>query len=286
MSCKRKVAISYLSFLLLALGSGPMASGAKDEKLKPEELIAKHLESIGPAEKRKAIKTRATAGTAQVVFRVGGNGNLSGKGNILSDGPSVRMGFNFPALDYPGEQLAFDGSKVTAGQISPGNYPPFSGFIYQNDFLLKEGLLFGALSTGWTLLDVSSKQPKLESTGLKKIEGRELYELKYLSRSTKVNMQAWLYFEPETFRHVRSQYKLEVPATQMTRITDSAEMVRYQILEQFDQFKEVDGLTLPHAYKLDFTIDSPRGGLLTSWTHAIDRVIHNQSFDRQLFSLQ
>ena len=263
-----------------------MASGAKDEKLKPEELIAKHLESIGPAEKRKAIKTRATAGTAQVVFRVGGNGNLSGKGNILSDGPSVRMGFNFPALDYPGEQLAFDGSKVTAGQMSPGNYPPFSGFIRENDFLLKEGLLFGALSTGWTLLDVSSKQPKLESTGLKKIEGRELYELKYLSRSTKVNMQAWLYFEPETFRHVRSQYKLEVPATQMTRITDSAEMVRYQILEQFDQFKEVDGLTLPHAYKLDFTIDSPRGGLLTSWTHAIDRVIHNQSFDRQLFSLQ
>jgi len=285
MSCKRKVAISYLSLLLLALGSGPMASAAKDEKLKPEELIAKHLESIGPAEKRKAIKTRATAGTAQVVFRVGGNGNLSGKGNILSDGPSVRMGFNFPALDYPGEQLAFDGSKVTAGQISPGNYPPFSGFIYQNDFLLKEGLLFGALSAGWTLLNVSSKQPKLESNGLKKIEGRELYELKYLIRNTKVSIQTWLYFEPETFRHVRSQFKLEVPA-QMTRITDSAELVRYTILEQFDQFKEVDGLTLPYSYKLDFTIDSPKGGMLTSWTHVIDRIVHNQSIERQLFSLQ
>jgi hypothetical protein len=286
MSCKRKVAISSLLLLLLALGSGPTASGAKDEKLKPEDLIARHLESIGPAEKRAAIKTRATAGTAQVVFRVGGSGNLNGKGNILSDGASVRMGFNFPALDYPGEQLAFDGNKVTAGQMSPGNYPPFSNFIRENDFLLKEGLLFGALSTGWALQNVSSKQPKLESTGLKKIEGHELYELKYLSRGTKVNMQAWLYFEPETFRHVRSQYKLELAATQMTRITDSAEVVRYQILEQFDQFKEVDGLTLPHSYKLDFTIDAPRGGLLTSWTHVIDRIIHNQSLERQLFSLQ
>jgi hypothetical protein len=285
MSWKRKVAISCLWFLLLAPTSEPLATGAKDEKLKPEELVAKHLESIGPAEKRKAITSRATVGTAQVVFRVGGNGNLNGKGNLLSDGNSVRLGFNFSAVDYPGEQVAFDGSKVTAGQMSPGNYPPFSDFIYQNDVLLKEGLLFGALSTGWTLLNVSSKQPKLESNGLKKIEGRELYELKYLSRNTKANIQAWLYFEPETFHHVRSQFRLELPA-RMARITDSAEMVRYQILEQFDQFKEVDGLTLPYSYKLDFTIDSPRGGMLTSWTHVIDRIMHNQSFERQLFTVQ
>jgi len=26
--------------------------------------------------------------------------------------------------------------------------------------------------------------------------------------------------------------------------------------------------------------------MLTSWTHVIDRIIHNQSFERQLFSLQ
>jgi len=285
MSSKGKVTILCLWLLLLVHASGPAANGAKDEKLKPEELIAKHLESIGPAEKRKAITSRATVGTAQAVFRVGGSGSLNGKGNILSDGSSVRLGFNFPSVDYPGEQLAFDGNKVTAGQMSPGNYPPFSGFIYENSVLLKEGLLFGALSTGWTLLNVSSKQPKLESNGLKKIEGRELYELKYLIRNTKVSIQTWLYFEPETFRHVRSQFKLEVPA-QMTRITDSAELVRYTILEQFDQFKEVDGLTLPYSYKLDFTIDSPKGGMLTSWTHVIDRIVHNQSIERQLFSLQ
>src|SRR4030095_11804252 len=147
MSCKRKVAVACLCFLLLAPPAEPLATGAKDEKLKPEELVAKHLESIGPAEKRKAITSRATMGTAQVVFRVGGNGNLNGKGNILSDGNSVRLGFNFSAIDYPGEQVAFDGSKVTAGQMSPGNYPPFSGFIRENDFLLKEGLLFRARAT-------------------------------------------------------------------------------------------------------------------------------------------
>jgi hypothetical protein len=63
-------------------------------------------------------------------------------------------------------------------------------------------------------------------------------------------------------------------------------MVRYQIIEQFDQFKEVDGLTLPHSYKLDFTIDAPRGGLLTSWSHAIESIKHNESIEPRSFSIQ
>ena len=210
---------------------------------------------------------------------------MNGKGSIVSQSKSVRADLTFQALEYPGERIAFDGSKVTAGQISPGNYPPFSRFLYENNFLLKEGLLFGSLSTSWALLDVAGRKPKLESNGLKKINGRQLFELKYTSRSPG-SMQAWLYFDPETFRHVLSQFKLEVPTTNVTKITDSAEMVRYQIIEQFDQFKEVDGLTLPHSYKIDFTIDAPRGGLLTSWSHAIESIKHNESIESRSFSIQ
>jgi len=270
---------------LLAVSFAPSRSTAKDEKLKPEELIAKHLDSIGPAAKRMAARSRKTAGSAQVIFRVGGSGSLNGKGNILSDGNSVRTGFTFPALDYSGEQLAFDGSKVTAGQISPGNYPPFARFVYEHDLLMKEGLLFGALSTGWALNDTPSRRPKLDVTGIKKVDGRQLYELKYGPRSVKDNMQVWLYFDPETFRHVRSQFRLEVPTSQISRISDSAEMVRYQIIEEFDQFKDVDGLMLPHSYKIDYTMDAPRGGIFSTWMHQIDRITHNESIERRLFTL-
>jgi hypothetical protein len=270
----------------LVIALTPSVSRARQQRLKPEELIAKHLESIGPAEKRKAVKSRATLGTTQVAFRVGGSGTLNGKANILSQGSSVRAAFSFAALEYPGEQIAFDGNKVTAGQMSPGNYPPFSGFVYENDVLLKEGLLFGSLSTAWALQDVAAKRPRLDSNGLKKIDGRQLYELKYGIRNAKSNIQAWLYFDPETYRHVRSQFKLEVPSTRLTNISDSAELVRYQIIERFDQFKEVDGITLPHSYNLEFTIDGPRGGMLTTWTHPIDRLVHDEPIERQLFSLQ
>jgi hypothetical protein len=278
--------MACLLAVLLIIASTPQVSDAWQQKLKPEELIAKHLDSIGSAEKLKSAKSRATIGTTQVSFRVGGSGTLNGKANILSQGSSVRAGFTYSALEYPGEQIAFDGNKVTAGQMSPGNYPPFSRFIYENDVLLKEGLLFGSLSTAWALMDVAAKLPRLDSNGIKKIDGKQLYELKYQPRSSRVNVQGFLYFEPETFRHVRSQFKLEVPMTTLRTITDSAELVRYQILERFDDFKETEGLTLPHSYYLEYTMDSPRGGLLTTWTHVIERIIQNEAIERPLFSLQ
>src|SRR5438067_7410869 len=113
-------------------------SRAKDEKLKPEQLIAKHLESIGPAAKIKEMQTRMIGGAAHVDFRVGAQGSLNGDGTIVSGTNAVRAGFKFPALEYSGEQFAFNGEKASVGYLSPGNRSPLSTFIYENDMLLKE----------------------------------------------------------------------------------------------------------------------------------------------------
>src|SRR5262245_27221987 len=140
MFTKMTVAITCLVFLL-------PAATAKDEKLKPEDLIAKHLDSIGSADKRNSAKSRTTTGAVRIEFRVGGSGAMNGKGTIVSQANASRASFNFNALDYSGDQIAFDGNKVSAGQISPGNYPPFVRFVYENDLPIREGLLFGTLST-------------------------------------------------------------------------------------------------------------------------------------------
>jgi hypothetical protein len=286
MQMQNKSIIAASCFLcLLVVVSRHLVLEARQQKLKPEELVAKHLDSIGTPEARKAVSSRTTSGTVQVNFRVGGSGTLNGKANILSQQNLLRLGFGFGAIEYPGEQIAFDGNKVTAGMMSPGNYPPFAGFIYEHDFLVKEGLLFGSLSTGWGLNDIAAKRARMDSTGVKKIDGRQLYELKYNSRNSRANVQAWFYFEPETFRHVRSQFKLEVPASRMSTITDSAEMVRYQIVERFAEFKPVDGLTLPHSHNVEFTVDAPRGGMLTTWTHSIETITHGEALNRELFSM-
>jgi hypothetical protein len=279
---------TIISCVLLVLSIVALAQvmGAKDEKLKPEQVIAKHLESIGSPEKLKEIKNRATNGTGHVDFRVGGSASLPAEVNLVSEGTSVRFAMRTPALEYPGEQFAFDSSKVVIGQISPGRRSNLGEFIFVNDELLKEGLLFGTLSTSWTFLNTDKKQPKLDLSGPKKVDGKSVYEMKYIPRKGNGNITAFFDFDAETFRHIRSQFKAEVVPTNVgQKITDSAETIRYTITETFNDFKQVDGLTLPHSYQLDFSIDNPRGGFVGNWTYTVKQVSHNQNIDRQVFSV-
>ena len=302
MSSRSFIGLFCLTLLLAsALSVAPVAR-AKDEKLKPEQLIAKHLESIGSPEVLKAVKTRATAGVSHISIRVGGQAEMEGSGNIMSDGSALRLSFKFPALNYPGEQFAFDGSKAFVGQIAPGTRSNLGSFIFMNDELLTEGLIFGTLSTSWALLNQSDRQPKLDLNGPKKIDGRSLYELKYTPKKRNGNVTTFFYFDAETFRHVRSQFKAEIVPVQASSSGggrggggrgggggggggDRNDMIRYTITEQFDDFKQVDGLTLPHSYKLDLSVDSPTGGFVGTWSYAVKQVANNQPIEKQTFSL-
>jgi hypothetical protein len=278
--------ISCVLLLVLSIVVLAQVMGAKDEKLKPEQVIAKHLESIGSPEKLKEIKNRATNGTGHVDFRVGGSASLPAEANLVSEGSSIRFSMRTPALEYPGEQFVFDGNKVDIGQISPGRRSNLGEFIFVNDELLKDGLLFGTLSTSWTFLNMDRKQPKLDLSGPKKVDGKSVYEMKYIPKRGSGNITAFFDFDAETFRHVRSQFKAEIVPTNVgQKITDSAETIRYTITETFDDFKQVDALTLPHSYKLDFSIDTPSGGFVGNWSYTIRQVSHNQNIDRQVFSL-
>jgi len=259
------------------------AVGAKDEKLKAEQVIAKHLESIGSPEKLKQIKTRATAGVSHVEFKVGGTANMTGEGNIVSDGNSLRTSFKFPSAQYPGEQFAFNGTDTFVGQITPGTRSTIGTFIYENNELMRQGLLFGELSTSWIFLD-SSRQLKMDLSGPKKVDGKSVYELKYIPKRGGI-ITAYFYFDSESFRHIKSQYKAEVAPTNLgQKITDSAETTRYTITEEFGDFKQVDDLTLPHSYRLDYSIDSARGGFVGSWQYVVNQVVHNQPIPKQVFS--
>jgi hypothetical protein len=123
---------------------------------------------------------------------------------------SSRFALRFPAKEYPGEGFVSDGSKTLVTQITPDSRSQLGQFIFENDFLLKEGLLFGSLSSAWALQHISEKQPKLEVTGIKSINERQLYEMKYTPKKANPAIQTYLYFDPETFRHVRSQYRSEL----------------------------------------------------------------------------
>ena len=273
-----------LGVLILLAAIAP-SMHAKDEKLKLDQVIAKHLESIGPKEKLNGIKNRVTKGDSHVDIHVGGTANLTGNGMLVSEGRSVRLTYQYPALQYPGEQFVFDGKNVSIGMITPGVRSQLGNYIFVNDYLVKDGLLFGTLSTNWFFENLDVKPSRLDLSGPKKVDGKSVYEVRYVPRNGTSNLTAYFDFDSETFRHVRSQFKAEVAPTNVDqKITDSAETVRYTITEQFGDFEQVDGLTLPHSYKLDFSIDSPRGGFVGSWDYVIKQIVHNQTIEADVFA--
>ncbi len=282
--CKVVLISSALSSLLAV--SIP-AAHAKDVKLTAEELVTRHLASIGSQEARAAAHTRAISGTAQAVLRLGGRGEWAGKATILSDGRMMRIGMNFPTSTYLADQAAFDGSKVTVAQYRPGERSNFSGFLSQFDVLLKEGLLGGTSTTAWALLDVPGRGARLDYRGLKKVEGQQLHEVRYGARKGAGNLQILLYFEPETFRHVYSRYQV-TQAPSMLGITNPQQSSQqkdtiYTLVEQFGDFKTVDGLTLPHSYKFLMNIEGQGGTILYEWNIAAEQVVHNQPIDAKYF---
>lgn len=275
-----------VSLVVVPYGLTVDSLSAGQKKMSAEELVEKHLASIGTAPAREAARTRAMNGTVQVDFLLGGKGRLAGDATLLSDTKKVRFGISFPHPEYPGEQLAFDGRKVTTGFLHPGLRSNLSKFVYEYGFLLSEGLLGGSLTTSWCLLDVAGRKAKLRYSGIKNVDGRDLHELRYTPRRNPGGFQILLYFEPDTFRHAVSIYQLRVPAYMAHKTEDSPRQVDdyYTIREEFGDYRSVDGTVLPHAYKLAFTARG-RQAFLAEWNVRFSSVTHNVTLDAGYFSM-
>jgi len=283
----RRILIIVSVFICLAICSIDR-SPAQDKKLRAEELIARHAESLGSAESRAAVKSRVVSGPVKLVSRIGGVGSIEGEAMMVSSGPRLRFGMNFPSLDYPGEQMAFDGARAATGFLPNGVRSNLSQFLNQQDSPLKEGLLGGVLSTAWPLLRLEQQQPRLDWRGLKKIEGRELHELSYRPRKGSSDLKIALYFDPATFRHVHTQYSFEIGARLGLGPNESARQQEsyYNLSEDFDDFRPVDGLMLPHRYRLQLSVQTATGSLLSDWTLNAARISHKETFSEQVFTLK
>src|SRR6185503_3421622 len=261
------------------------ASG-QDKKLTIEELLARHLDSIGSAQARSQPRNRIVSGTVKLISHVGTAGNIDGKVAMASAGTKLRYSLTFPSATYPGEQLGYDGSKVLTGHLPSGQRSPLSLFLEQQSIMLKDGLLGGTLSTAWALLRVEQLKPKLDYRGLKKIDGRELHVVGYRAQKGTADLVITIFFEPETFRHVRTLYEFKVPARIGVGPNESARFQEdyYQIIEDFDDFRAVDALMVPRKYRVQLNLQTSRGSNVFDWNIAVEQVLHNQALDDQIFS--
>ena len=188
----------------------PNYSRAED-KMRPEEIVAKHLESIGGAETRASVHSRIAAGTVIGILSAPGTAKFDGRVVMASDGNKNMIGMGFENAGQYQERFGFDGKEVTVGFARPGVRGYWGDFLLTHDNIIKEGLVGGTLSDAWPLLNFSERKAKLEYRGIKKINGKTMHELKYVPHGTS-DLEISLFFDTATFQHVRSEYSRIISA--------------------------------------------------------------------------
>src|SRR5262249_16123852 len=104
---------------------------------KPEEVVARHLESIGSAEARAAIKNRVVQGNARFRLSAGGTGELGGIGGFVSEQNKFNFTLKFNG-NYRGEEITSDGAKAyIAPTLINHKRSNFGEFLQAQDFLVK-----------------------------------------------------------------------------------------------------------------------------------------------------
>ena len=263
------------------------------EKMKAEALVALHLKAIG---ENLVRKNRVAQGLGTLDIRVGNKAKMAGPAMLLAEGNKLRTEFKFGHPQYEGETLIRNGEKLDIPYVSPGERSRLGSTLW--DFfprLAQEGLYGGILSTDWALLDLEKRRARVRYQGLKKFEGRRLHRLEYRPKNG-VDYRIRIYFEPETYRHVASRYRLTLPAGMGRGIVDirggafgagsgPADKIRISLTETFADFKEVDGLTLPHQYRIALNA-SAIGGFVGHWEIKFDRVMHDMRIAARAFAIE
>lgn len=279
---------TFLS-VLTVLGLFSRLFGQEHSPLSAEDVVARHLDAIAPATVRASTKSRAVQGTAVYRILVGGSGSVEGKSGMVSEDHKLRFMVKFQRSDYRGEQFIFnDGKFEIAFANDDQTRSPFADFVRTHEAILREGLFGGVLSMNWALLDVPGRKPKLTYEGLKKIEGQQLHEMRYQPRKSS-DLEIQLYFDPETFRHVRTVYRLSIGSNVGQDITQSAKQrpERIRLEERFSNFKDVDGQRLPEHWNIQFTRELPSGSTtVTEWDLNEDQISNNIGLDPRNFEVK
>jgi len=95
-------------------------SHAKENELTPEQVIARHLKSLGTPDALSRIQTRTAVGSVTYKIVHGASGSASGQAQWASEKGKMGFVMRFNDVDYPGEHFAFDGENISIAETVPG----------------------------------------------------------------------------------------------------------------------------------------------------------------------
>lgn len=283
-----------VAIFAVAAISACLIQGKPDNKVTPTDVITKHLASIGSVEARASIHGMRIKGTCDLAVKLGGIGQSKGRVMLASQGSRNLVNMTFDSGE-PSTGFAYDGSRTTVTQFRPGRHTPLEQFFSEYEGIVKEGLFGGTLSESWSLLDLQERHPKLEYTGVKKIDGKQLHAIRYTPRKGS-ELKITLFFDVETFRHVRTEYEQTVYSTEQKRIPGGAGGLptidntrgaaqRLNAYEEFSDFKPEGGLNLPHTYKFELSVQSQTRPMLVDWIFNLTDFTFNAPLNASEFTV-
>jgi hypothetical protein len=260
-------------------------SGQDKAKPKPDEIIAKHIASLGTAEAIAAAANRKSEGTAQARRVQSTFTTVMGKSFLASTKDMNLLLMLFEASsndDYKTERIAFDGSKLNIPFVTASSRSAIGSFTFEYPEIVKQGLLGGALFSSWALFDKANKVSKFEYQGKEKIGDLETYKVKLIPKGGSV-LTIKLYFDAQTFRHVRTEYQRTITAGTVTVDEGRATEPRYKLIEDFSDFLPISGVTLPTTYKITFRVDTAQRGREFEWLMKFNRFVFDEQIPAEVF---
>ncbi len=280
-----KSLLLFAFVLVFTAGPFTMIGQAQDHKRqKTEEIVTNHIKSIGSLEVLAKISNQVALG--DISFRILRSGGAGADGKIVlaSEDKKILMGMSFSVANYPREVIVFDGENSKISFAYNNVRSPLGNYLYRYSNVLKEGLLGGVLSAGWALKKLDEKKARVEFKGTRKIDGKEVYALSYMPRGGS-DLEIYIFIDKENFWHVRTEYRRIISAGQSTS-PDASSSIRERrevLVEDFSDYKQVNGLTLPYRYKIYLMLE---GQTLNEyeWTANFASFLFNQQLDPDSFN--
>ncbi|RMH33821.1 MAG: hypothetical protein D6687_05315 [Acidobacteria bacterium] len=257
----------------------------KQEKLKAEDIVARHLKVIG-GESLSKINNQVVSGEVKFTILRSGGAGADGKAVLASENRKLLLGMSFPVANYPREVIIFDGKDSKVSYAYNNARSPFGNYIYRFSDVLEEGLLGGVLSTGWALKRLDETKAKIKLEGTRKIDNREAYVLSYTPKRGS-DLEIFIFIDRENFQHLRTEYRRIISASQAIS-PDASSSIRERreiLIEDFSNHKRLEGLSFPYRYKIYLMLEGQNQGLSEyEWIFEVVSILFNQQLDPNSFS--
>lgn len=250
---------------------------AKDFELAREELVSRHLVSVGSKEAVAAVRFRVATGKGtgkgRVFQQLGLESGLVSVSAELQTGPEqVRFGLESATAHYPFEGFFFDGKDIRLAAFDPiqrswiqseqeYKMGQLTRFFSRCPNYVRAGLVGGVISACWPLLNPERQASLLRSVKKGNLDGRSLIALEYHIPGTR---GAILYFDPETYRHVATRHRVQRGRSHRHYVE------RMTLTEYFGNFLNFEGKQLPTSWTL--VLELPRE--TTRWEIELSEIRH------------